>query len=355
MSLNAQLTIPRRDFTINVSLTAPPGQVTSVFGPSGCGKTSLMRAIAGLENQATGQIQMGDQTWQDNDTFRPAHQRDIGYVFQDASLFPHLNVYDNLQFGLKRQAKHKRRVSLEQAIELLALTPLLNRQIDKLSGGEKQRVAIARAVATSPAVLLFDEPLAAVDIPHKQEILRYIQSLHRELDIPMLYVSHAIDEVARLSDNLVLLEKGQQLASGKTVDLLSELRLPFAHYEEAAAIIDTTVLGLDDRYGLNHLKFADSQISVTHGQLQPGEQVRLRIMARDVSLALTHPQQSSILNSIPAVIESMADEGIAQKLVRLNAGGQVILSRITSKSADELKLKTGMPVFAQVKAVSLLI
>jgi molybdate transport system ATP-binding protein len=355
MSLKAQLTIPRRDFTINISLTAPSGQVTSVFGPSGCGKTSLMRAIAGLENQASGQILMGDQTWQDNDTFRPAHQRDIGYVFQDASLFPHLNVYDNLQFGLKRQAKHKRRVSLEQAIELLALTPLLNRQIDKLSGGEKQRVAIARAVATSPAVLLFDEPLAAVDIPHKQEILRYIQSLHRELDIPMLYVSHAIDEVARLSDNLVLLEKGQQLASGKTVDLLSELRLPFAHSEEAAAIIDTTVLDLDAQYGLNHLKFADSQLSVPHGHLQPGEQVRLRIMARDVSLALMHPQQSSILNSVPAIIESMADEGIAQKLVRLNAGGQVILSRITSKSADELNLKAGMPVFAQVKAVSLLI
>ncbi len=355
MSLKVQLTLPRRDFTIDVALEAPPGQVTSVFGPSGCGKTSLMRAIAGLESQATGQIQMGDEVWQDASRFRPAHQRDIGYVFQDASLFPHLNVYDNLQFGLKRQPKHKRRVSLEQAIELLALPPLLKRQIDKLSGGEKQRVAIARAIATSPAILLFDEPLAAVDIPHKQEILRYIQSLHRELDIPMLYVSHAIDEVARLSDNLLLLEKGQQLASGKTVDLLSELHLPFAHYEEAAAIVDTTVLGIDPQYSLNQLKFADTQISVSHGQLQPGDKVRLRIMARDVSLALIPPQQSSILNCVPAVIESMVDEGLAQKLVRLNAGGQVILSRITSKSADDLALKTGMPVFAQVKAVSLLL
>lgn len=355
MSLKVQLTLPRRDFTIDVALEAPAGQVTSVFGPSGCGKTSLMRAIAGLESDVRGLIQMNDQIWQNSRYFRPAHQRDIGFVFQDASLFPHLNVYDNLQFGLKRQAKHKRRVSLEQAIELLALTPLLNRQIDKLSGGEKQRVAIARAVATSPAILLFDEPLAAVDIPHKQEILRYIQSLHRELDIPMLYVSHAIDEVARLSDNLLLLEKGQQLASGKTIDLLSELHLPFAHYEEAAAIVDTTVSGIDPQYSLNQLKFADTQISVSHGHLKPGEKVRLRIMARDVSLTLIPPQQSSILNSVPAVIESMMDEGLAQKLVRLNAGGQVILSRITSKSADELQLKTGMPVFAQVKAVSLLL
>lgn len=355
MNLEAQLTIPRRDFTINVALTAPPGQVTSVFGPSGCGKTSLMRAIAGLENHAQGQIRMGEQIWQDKTLFRPAHQRDIGYVFQDASLFPHLNVYDNLQFGLTRQPKNKRRVSLEQAIELLALTPLLPRHVDKLSGGEKQRVAIARAVATSPAILLFDEPLAAVDIPHKQEILRYIQSLHRELDIPMLYVSHAIDEVARLSDNLLLLEKGQQLASGKTQDLLSELHLPFAHYEEAAAIHDTTVIGTDTNYGLHQLRFADTHIHVSHGQLQIGDKVRLRIMARDVSLALVPPQQSSILNSVSAVIESMVDEGIAQKLIRLNANGHRLLSRITSKSADELQLKPGMQVFAQVKAVSLLI
>lgn len=355
MSLQVKLQIPRKDFDVNVSLSVTPGQVTSVFGPSGCGKTSLMRAIAGLENSATGVIRMGEQIWQNDGFFRPAHQRDIGYVFQDASLFPHLNVFDNLQFGLRRQPRHKRRVSLEQAIDLLALSPLLNRNIDKLSGGEKQRVAIARAVATSPAVLLFDEPLAAVDIPHKQEILRYIQSLHRELDIPMLYVSHAIDEVARLSDNLVLLEKGQQLASGKTVDLLSQLSLPFAHYEEAAAVLDTVVSGHDENYGLSLLAFAGGQIKVSRGSLAVGNKVRLRIMARDVSLTLNRHEHSSILNIFPAVIESMASEGKSQKLIRLNAGSQIILSRITAKSADELGLSPGMSVFAQVKAVSLMI
>ncbi|MCX4193648.1 molybdenum ABC transporter ATP-binding protein [Methylophaga sp. OBS1] len=355
MSLRIQLNIPRKDFAINVSLSVTSGQITSIFGPSGCGKTSVMRAIAGLENKATGHIQMADEVWQKADYFRPPHQRDIGYVFQDASLFPHLNVYDNLQFGLRRQAKEKRRVSLEQAIELLALSPLLKRSIDKLSGGEKQRVAIARAVATSPSVLLFDEPLAAVDIAHKQEILRYIQSLHRELDIPMLYVSHAIEEVARLSDNLVLLEKGQQLASGKTVDLLSQLSLPLAHYEEAAAMLDTYVTGRDEQYGLNLLAFADSHLQVSHGSLKQGDKVRLRIMARDVSLTLQRHESSSILNIFPAVIESMANEGPAQKLVRLNAGGQIILSRITAKSADQLALVPGMTVFAQVKAVSLMV
>ncbi len=355
MSLRVRLNIPRKDFAINVSLTVTSGQITSVFGPSGCGKTSVMRSIAGLENSATGHIQMADEIWQNSDYFRPPHQRDIGFVFQDASLFPHLNVYENLQFGRRRQAKDKRRVSLEQAIELLALSPLLSRSVDKLSGGEKQRVAIARAVATSPSVLLFDEPLAAVDIQHKQEILRYIQSLHQELDIPMLYVSHAIEEVARLSDNLVLMEKGQQLASGKTVDLLSQLNLPFARYEEAASVIDTEVTGHEDDYGLSLLRFAEGHIRVTRGQLPLGHRVRLRIVARDVSLTLTKPQDSSILNIFPAVVESMVSDGTALKLVRLNAGGQIILSRVTAKSAERLALKPGLHLYAQVKAVSPLI
>lgn len=355
MNLDVNLSIPRKDFDVNVNLSVSSSHVTAVFGPSGCGKTSLMRAIAGLENSATGFIKMADQVWQDEHYFRPAHQRDIGFVFQDASLFPHLNVFDNLQFGLKRQAKHKRRVSLEQAIDLLALSPLLNRSIDTLSGGEKQRVAIARAVATSPAVLLFDEPLAAVDVAHKQEILRYIQSLHCELDIPMLYVSHQMDEVARLSNNLLLLEKGQQLANGRTVEMLSQLTLPFAHYEEAAAVLDTTVIAHDDNYGLSSLAFAGGQITVSRDNLRQGDNVRLRIMARDVSLSLKQAEQTSILNILPATIESMINEGNAQKLIRLNVGGQIILSRITAKSADQLDLAAGKTVFAQIKAVSLLI
>lgn len=355
MSLEVKLHIPRRDFSVDVSLAVTAGEVTAVFGPSGCGKTSLLRAIAGLENTASGVVKMAGEIWQDEQTFRPPHQRDIGYVFQDASLFPHLNVYDNLQFGLKRQPDNKRRVSLAQAIELLALAPLLKRRIDKLSGGEKQRVAIARALATSPSVLLLDEPLAAVDIPHKQEILRYIQSLHQELDIPMLYVSHAIEEVARLSDNLVLLEKGQQLASGQTVDLLSQLNLPFARYEEAAAVVDTEVTGHDHEYGLSLLRFATGYIRVTRSQLPLGNQVRLRILARDVSLTLSRPEDSSILNIFPATVESMVTDGTALRLVRLNAGGQIILSRVTAKSADRLALKPGLRLFAQVKAVSPLV
>lgn len=355
MSLEVKLNIPRRDFDVDVSLKVIPGEVTAVFGPSGCGKTSLMRAIAGLENTANGKVKMAGEIWQDAEFFRPPHQRDVGYVFQDASLFPHLDVYDNLQFGLKRQASDKRRVSLEQAIDLLALSPLLKRRIDKLSGGEKQRVAIARAVATSPSVLLFDEPLAAVDIPHKQEILRYIQSLHQELDIPMLYVSHAIEEVARLSDNLVLLDKGQQLASGETVDLLSQLNLPFARYEEAAAVVDSEVTGHDQGYGLSLLRFAGGHIRVTRSELPLGSRVRVRILARDVSLTLTHPADSSILNIFPAVVESMVADGTALRLVRLNAGGQIILSRVTAKSADKLGLAPGKRIYAQVKAVSPLV
>ena len=353
MTLHIDLSLPRKDFTVSASLSAPAGQVTAVFGPSGCGKTSLLRAIAGLEPTAQGRITINDRVWQDENQFLPAHQRDIGYVFQDASLFPHLNVFDNLQFGLKRQPKEKQRVSLTQAIELLAIEPLLTRHIDTLSGGERQRVAIARAVATSPQVLLFDEPLAAVDIPHKQDILRYIQSLHRELNIPTLYVSHALDEVARLSDNLIVLEYGQPVASGKTADILSELHLPFAHDEDAAVVLDTCVTGFDDRYGLALLSTGDASFKVSSENLVRGDAVRLRIMARDVSVALRPCEQSSILNTFPVVIESMTDNGISQTLLRLNLEGQILLSRITRKSTDELELKPGMAVFAQIKSVSL--
>jgi molybdate transport system ATP-binding protein len=354
MSLQLRLNIPRDAFTVNVSLTVMPGEVVSVFGPSGCGKTSLLRAIAGLEPAAKGFVSAGDTLWQDERIFLAPHKRDIGFVFQNAGLFPHLNVMDNLRFGQKRQPAHKQKVSLEQAIDLLALAPLLKRPVDKLSGGERQRVAIARALATSPSVLLFDEPLSGIDIQHKQEIMRYIQALHRQLTIPMLYVSHALDEVARLSDRMVLLDKGQQLAQGETVALLSQLDHPLAEYEDAAAVLDTRVQSVDNQYGLTYLQFKGGQISVSHSKLSPGEAIRLRVMARDVSLTLQKQSGSSILNIFPVTVEALRHEGQSQCLVRLDANGDKLLSRITMKSADELALKPGMAIFAQVKSVSLL-
>lgn len=354
MSLTASLTIPRQDFDIRVSLNAEADEFTAIFGASGSGKTSLMRAIAGLEKKASGHVQVGDDVWQDAHYFKPPHERDVGFVFQDARLFPHLNVEGNLLFGRQRQPHTQLRVSLETAIELLALSSLLKRPVDELSGGEKQRVAIARAVATSPNVLLFDEPLAAVDWVHKQEILRYIQTLHRELNIPILYVSHAMDEVARLSDNLILLSQGQQLTSGRTADLMTDFDQPFAHYEGAASLIDAKVLSYDGEYDLTRLGFAGGELMVNCRDVAVGEQVRVRIMAKDVSLSTEPLSNASILNTLSATIDAMTEHGTANTLIRLKVGEHIMLSRITRKSADALHLKVGQLIYAHVKAVSLL-
>lgn len=352
--LKVDLHIPRDHFDIDVQLQVAAGDIIAIFGPSGCGKTSLLRAIAGLEKQATGHVSMDNEIWLDDKQSMPTHKRDIGFVFQDARLFPHLNVIDNIRFGQKRQPRHKAVFPIDQAIELLALSPLLSRDTSTLSGGEKQRVAIARALATSPKILLFDEPLAAVDMLHKHEILHYIQSLHQQLNIPMLYVSHAIDEVARLSDNLLLMAKGKCLEQGNTLEMLSRINQPFLSIEDTATVIETRVDRHDDEYGLSYLAFSGGQFIIGQTSHPAGQSVRLRIMAKDVSLTSQKPTQTSILNVFSAVIESMQAESAAQVLIRLKLGEVFLLSRVTRKSAEDLLLSPGNTVFCQIKAVSLM-
>jgi molybdate transport system ATP-binding protein len=213
-------------FRLDVDLQCPSSGITSLFGPSGCGKTSVLRAIAGLDRHSGAYVKIGESVWQDEQFFLPPHRRPLGYVFQEPSLFEHLDVRRNLEYGIKRVDKDHRRVALDNAIELLEIGGLLKRKPDKLSGGERQRVAIARALALSPRLLLMDEPLAAVDVERKQEIIPYIESLHRELKIPVIHVSHLPDEVARLADHLVLLESGKVSASGEVHELFTRLDLP---------------------------------------------------------------------------------------------------------------------------------
>ena len=213
MSIEAKFFIKRGRFTLDVDLSVPAQGVTALFGPSGCGKTTLLRAIAGLERHPGGSVKMDEVIWQGGEVFVPPHRRPLGYVFQEASLFTHLNVRRNLEYGLKRVPSAGRKVSLEQAIELLGIERLLERRPDRLSGGERQRVAIARALAVSPRLLLMDEPLASLDGARKREIMPHIESLCRELDVPVIYVSHAAPEVARLADHLVLLENGRIMAT----------------------------------------------------------------------------------------------------------------------------------------------
>ena len=343
-------------FSLDVSLAVPGRGVTAIFGPSGSGKTSLLRCIAGLERTGSGYLSVNGEVWQDDaaGVFLPVHRRPLGYVFQEASLFAHLDVRRNLDFGLRRVPAAQRRVSPEQVIELLGLQALMQRMPGTLSGGERQRVAIARALATSPRLLLMDEPLASLDLARKAEILPYLERLHDELDMPVLYVSHAPDEVARLADHLVLLDAGRVTASGPTRALMTRLDLPLAHGDAAAAVIEAVVSAVEPGWHMSHAEFPGGSISLLNPNLQIGQRVRVRIQARDVSLTLERQTGTSVQNIFAATVTALSADSPGQVMVGLDAGGSALLARLTQKSAEALQLRPGSRVFAQVKGVAVL-
>ncbi len=353
-ALRARFRLARGGFALDVDLELPGRGVTALFGPSGSGKTTLLRLIAGLERADGGFLAVDGRVWQDAGVFLPTHRRPLGYVFQDANLFPHLSVRQNLEYGRARVTAAERRVSLERAIELLGIGPLLARRPHGLSGGERQRVGIARALAVSPRVLLMDEPLAALDLARKREILPYLENLHGELDIPVLYVSHAPDEVARLADHLVVLDAGRAVASGPLADTLARLDLPIRLGEDAGVVLEGSVVERDARWHLARVAFPGGAVWVRDGGHDPGQAVRVRILARDVSLALARPAGTSILNILPATVTALAEDGHpALVLVRLDVGGSSLLARLTARSAHALELAPGQRVHAQIKAVAL--
>ncbi|UTW45144.1 molybdenum ABC transporter ATP-binding protein [bacterium SCSIO 12696] len=353
MILDVQLSLHKGDWSLDAEFCAPGQGITALFGPSGCGKTTLLRAIAGLEKGAQGHCCVGDQVWQSADLCLPTHGRLLGYVFQEASLLPHLDVRDNLMFGLKRTPPTQRRIGFDDAVQLLGVEPLLSRRVEQLSGGERQRVAIARALLVSPQLLLMDEPLAALDRTSKSEILPYLAQLPRELNIPIIYVSHSTDEVAQLADHLLLMDSGRIVASGVTSELLARLDLPLAQSADAEVVIEARVIGCDDHYQLTQLAFAGGELYVP-GVLVAEQPVRLRILARDVSIALQVPGQSSVLNCLPATVSAIEPLSPSQAVVRLNANGTPLLAHITRKSVDGLRLRVGMAVYAQIKSVAVL-
>jgi molybdate transport system ATP-binding protein len=353
--IKARFKLQQESFALDVSFSAPNVGVTALFGPSGSGKTTLLRCIAGLEH-AAGSLHVNGEVWQDDTKFLATHRRPLGYVFQEASLFPHLSVRANLEYGLKRIPPSERKVPLEQVVEWLGLSRLIERgDPAKLSGGERQRVAIGRALLTSPRLLLMDEPLSALDTASKQDILPYLERLHRELKIPVLYVSHALDEVARLADHLVLLENGRVIASGALQETLARLDLPTAHFDDAGAVIEAEVAQQDETYHLTRVDFAGGQLWVGKVDQPFGTRVRARVLARDVSIATQPPQGSSINNILNARIEEIRDEGPDKVIVRMKVGdSHVLLSRITRRSRDHLGLVAGMYVCAQVKSIALM-
>jgi len=354
MTIEARLRLTRGTFTLDAELSVPATGVTAIFGPSGCGKTTLLRAIAGLERSCDGYLAVGSDIWQDAERFLPPHRRPLGYVFQEASLFSHLSVRRNLEYGYKRVPAAERKVEPDQAIDLLGVSSLLQRDTGELSGGERQRVAIARALLASPRLLLLDEPLTGLDRDSKAEILPYLERLHEELEIPVLYVSHSHDEVARIADHLVLLESGRVIAAGASGEMLTLLDLPALRGDNAEAILEARVVSHDDVYQLTRLDFVGGSLQITGSDLAVGRTVRLRILARDVSLTLERQTGTSILNILKVKVEELADEGPAQILVRLLAGDTPLLSRVTRKSAESLGLERGKQLYAQIKTVALL-
>lgn len=357
MYITAELRIRYADFTLDANLILPAKGITVFFGQSGCGKTSCLRAIAGLEKLEYGNVSIAGDVWQSSAThqFVPTYKRELGYVFQEAGLFPHLTVEDNLQFGAKRISAHKRHVKFAEITELLGITPLLKRYPAQLSGGEKQRVAIGRALLTSPKLLLMDEPLSALDQPRKQEFLPYLERLHRELDLPILYVTHSMQELARLADHIVLFDDGSVLASGDAHSILSDPKFDALFGDEIGSVFDTQVVAMHENQ-ITELDCDGLTIWAVGYIAEQGVTYRCRILASDVGLSLEEPKFSTVLNRFRATIldiqTSLSEDGQALVVLELE-NHQRLLSKITLKSLYELNLGQGLQVWALVKSVAL--
>ena len=351
-----RLRLERAAFALDVDLALPPSGITAVFGASGSGKTSLLRCVAGLERAKGALVTVGGRVWQDDaqGVFVPTWQRRLGYVFQEASLFEHLDVAANLQYGLRRAGAAGSRQALDAAVELLGIGSLLPRRAHQLSGGERQRVAIARALATQPRLLLLDEPLASLDHARRHDILPWLERMRDELHIPALYVTHALDEVARLADTLVLLKDGAVAAFGPVSDVLARMDTPLARSDDTSTLLTATVEELDAKWHLARVGFQGGSLWLRDTGLALGRAVRLRVLARDVSIAVEKPVATSIQNLLPCVVRAIApDAHPSQVLLQLDCQGTVLLARITGRAANALGLAPGVPVWAQLKSVAL--
>ncbi len=355
MSLAFDIRWSRPDFQLQVDCEFPGSGITALFGRSGCGKTTVLRCIAGLERAVRATVRFNDVVWQDERHFVPAHRRPLGYVFQESSLFPHLDVRGNLLYGLQRVPVAQRRIGFDQAVQLMRLESLLAHRAHQLSGGQRQRVAIARALLTSPQLLLLDEPLSNLDLPSRAEILPHLERLHDELSIPIVYVSHEIGDVMRIADYIALLEAGSMRAFGPIQELLTRPELPLAHLEEAGSVFDGVIAQHDAQYHLSYVTTAAGRLAISLRSVPVGQRVRVRIDARDVSLALKPPELSSITNVLAGrVIDVTDDRDPAQRLVRIDVGGRPLLARITQRSVAQLAIASGIALYAQVKSVALM-
>jgi molybdate transport system ATP-binding protein len=364
--ITARFKLDYSDFQLSVNLSLPNSGITVLFGHSGSGKTTLLRCIAGLQKAENGYLEINGSIWQDSNmgVFLPTHQRPLGYVFQEANLFSHLSVRENLNYGLKRikaspLANSPPRLpskggDFQRIVDLLGIEHLMDRMPERLSGGEKQRVAIARALVLNPEILLMDEPLASLDAKRKQEILPFLNRLNQELNIPVLYVTHSQQEVAQLADYLVVLEAGKVQACGSLSETLSRLDLSLSQDREATTVWNAIIVEHEIEFHLTRVAFDGGSLSLPAIDAKIGTPLRVQIFARDVSIVLEVPRATSILNVLSAMIIDIADGESGQSIVRLEVGHQPLLAHITKKSAVILNLKIGKTVFVQIKGMSIL-
>jgi len=338
-------------FALSIRAALELSPITAVFGPSGSGKTSLLRFIAGLEPRAIGHLRIDDSVWQDSTvrTFVPAHRRRVGYVFQDGRLFPHLDVEGNLRFGYRDDA---RRLRFDQVVAAMDLHGMLDRKPTTLSGGEQQRVAIARALLTDPALMLMDEPLSALDVRRKSSIIPYIERVAHEFDVPILYVTHSIEEVSRLATQMLVLAGGRLVADGDVTSLLERIELwPAGGPVRAGAILEAEVL--ESRDGMTVLRAAGRPLRLPAIDVEPGTTVRLHIDAKDVAIAIREPEGLSIRNVLEARIVKIDAAAPVLTEILLDVGGQHLRAEITREAATELRLEPGKDVYALIKSVAI--
>jgi molybdate transport system ATP-binding protein len=340
------------NFALDVDLTLPAFGVSVLFGASGCGKTTLLRCISGLQ-PVTGDLRLGDVIWQDSASFVPVHQRSLGYVFQEASLFVHLSVKENLLYGYKRVPKEQRKINFADVVKWFGLADLMHCKPENLSGGQRQRVAIARALLTSPRLLLMDEPLVALDFKSKAELFPYLERLRDELDIPIIYVTHSLNEMARLADTLIIMDQGKIVACGNLADTLGRLDLPSGLFEDAGVVLTTRVAERDDNWHLVRVEFSGGSLWMRDRNLAVGSQLRVRVLAKDVSLA-TQLGVNSIQNVLPGTVDAISDDSHPSSvLVRVAVGETIFLAQLTRRAVAILGIKPRSSVWVQVKSVAL--
>ena len=360
MSLSVAVAHQFADSSLDIAFEAPEHGITVLFGRSGAGKSSVLNAVGGLFRPDRCRVALGNTILSDSATgrFVPPERRRVGMVFQDSRLFPHMTVAENLRYGLRRAPPGP--IGFEAVVELLGISALLARRPHTLSGGERQRVAIGRALLAQPLLLLMDEPLASLDDEHRGEILPYLARLHRTLLLPTLYVSHAMDEMARLADHVVLLRAGQVVASGPIDELAARADLPLARREDAAAVLTMRVLGGEPGRPLIRVGNGAAQLLIRPGPTQIGDTLRLRIPAREVILARPEAaalaEQTSVRNLLAGHIRALVDDDRGRAVlaeITLDGSSAVLLARVTRDALERLRLAVGAPVLAMVKSVAI--